>query len=166
MQVQSVNNNYNTNFKALKGIKCEGYFKPKENLEHAIAVKKVIESPEFKLFGEKYDFIASFNNYLGRLSHYSLFLEPVTEAENENNTTASENHLPNLPTSFCVCGSSEYSDRDALGGFINYIEKTSFSDLTDRLEKTINEKNEESAKTQKAADITKQIEDSGIPFID
>lgn len=92
MQVSRIqNNNYNTNFGALKEIKCLGYFN-KDSFDYIRVAKEISESAAFKKFGEKYDY--NINIFKDcpfapiRHTEYELYLTPAEKGE-----TAVENLL-------------------------------------------------------------------------
>lgn len=195
MQVQRVNsgvtgiNHNSVNFRSCKGIICSGDFKPKEIGKHAIAINEFINSPEFKAFGEKYNFIAHFDATLSSsllYKFYYLHLEPVSDelkntekalakAETSRQgidkqiADASETQLTNLPIKFTPCRISDSYEPAAYKNFMKQIKNMEASYLfhiLDSTHKMNNEKLTEEQNIQSEAEAAlENIENSGIPII-
>ena len=168
MMIAPINNTNNINFGKLREIKLERDFS-KNIPEHAAIIKKVCESPVFKEFGEKYDYIAKLEfkilKYFNGYCYYGLKFSPV----DNKSTSETEIETPNLPAEFTVTTTIKADKDFAYSEFTKNIEKSTMQGLEYRLEDVLCKQREKlveigKRKAAAAAEVLSNINSGEIPI--
>ena len=154
MQIQPINNNYNTNFKAIKELRYKNEFVPHARGDHRNVLEYFLASKGIKEFAEKYDFLAEIDvhyksdDIYNRPYRYILkFLPAATETAKK------------IPKEFTVAYCKAQYEYEANDLFSSYLKNMTLSDIEDILNSAIAEKNQEPPREKS---VFERLEELGI----
>ena len=164
MQVQGVNtinNNYNTNFKAIKELRYKNLFNPHASADHANVVREFLNSDAIQKFAKECDCIAEFdvqaqNKKCNKPHHYIFkFLQSLNKKYNQQyhyilkflpytaeTTEKSGKTVKNLPLEFTVLHCEKQNEHEANKTFSHSLEKLEYVDIRFQLACALKEKNQ------------------------